>query len=252
MTEPERPPEAERPPEPAAEPERRRRRSRETPSAWRFERARPVILLTGIAAIVVVAAGVAFVLGGGPGGLGSAATNPPPASLALPGSLAPGASASVAPSGQPASLVPGSTAPSASPLATLGAEPGIRANRIRIDRLGIDLAIIQGDGIDAPIGKAAHFPSSAWPGGGTNIYIYGHARVGMFIRLWDARVGDTVQLGLVDGTSRSYVVRKILPTVPWDAVQYLEPTPTEQLTLQTSTSYYPTAPRFVVLAVPAP
>ena len=60
----------------------------------------------------------------------------------------------------------------------------------------------------------------------------------MFIRLWDARVGDTVQLGLVDGTSRTYVVTKVLPKVPWDAVQYLEPTPTEQLTLQTCTSYY--------------
>jgi len=44
----------------------------------------------------------------------------------------------------------------------------------------------------------------------------------------------------------------VLPTVPWDAVRYLEPTPTEQLTLQTSTSYYPTAPRFVVIALPAP
>jgi hypothetical protein len=31
---------------------------------------------------------------------------------------------------------------------------------------------------------------------------------------------------------------------------YLNPTPTEQLTLQTSTSYYATAPRFVVIAVP--
>jgi LPXTG-site transpeptidase (sortase) family protein len=127
---------------------------------------------------------------------------------------------------------------------------GIRANRIRIARLGIDLAIIEGDGIDAPIGKAAHFPSSAWPGGGSNIYIYGHARDGMFITLWKARIGDEVELGLVDGTTRTYVVAKVLPEVPWDAVQYLEPTPTEQLTLQTSTSYYPTAPRFVVIAFP--
>jgi LPXTG-site transpeptidase (sortase) family protein len=142
--------------------------------------------------------------------------------------------------------------PAAPRPSTVDGEPGIQANRIVIARLGIDLTIVEGDGIDAPIGKAAHYPSSGWPGGGTNIYIYGHARVGMFIRLWDVQVGDTVQLGLVDGTTRTYVVTKILPTVPWDAVQYLEPTPTEQLTLQTSTSYYPTAPRFVVIAVPAP
>ena len=236
----------------------RRRRSPESPER-RSDRARPLILLAGIAAVVLVAAGVAFVLGGGPGSLG--ATAPPTALPSLPVSLAP-ATGSIGPSGVtpqsapprsagPGSPAPGSAAPASPVPTTVGSEAGIRANRIRIDRLGIDLAIIQGDGIDAPIGKAAHFPSSAWPDGGTNIYIYGHARVGMFIRLWDARVGDTVQLGLVDGTTRTYVVTKVLPMVPWDAVQYLEPTPTEQLTLQTSTSYYPTAPRFVVIAVPA-
>jgi hypothetical protein len=32
----------------------------------------------------------------------------------------------------------------------------------------------------------------------------------------------------------------------------VEPTRTERLTLQTLTSYYPTAPRFAVIAVPAP
>jgi len=38
--------------------------------------------------------------------------------------------------------------------------------------------------------------------------------------------------------------------VAWNAVQYLDPTPTEQLTLQTCTSYENTAPRFLVIAVP--
>ena len=109
---------------------------------------------------------------------------------------------------------------------------------------------MEGDGLDAPIGKAAHYPGTAWPGGGSNIYIYGHARVGMFLSLWQARVGDKVVLTLADGTTRTYVVSKVLPKVPWDDVAYLNPTPTEQLTLQTSTSYYATAPRFVVIAVP--
>ena len=225
---------------------RRRRRHSSDGPGWRSDRARPLILLAGIFAIVLVAAGVAFVLGGGPSGPGGT-TAPPTAGPSLPVSLAPGTGLPVPSSAPPQTAAPGPPTPP-----TVDGEPGIRANRIRIDRLGIDLAIVQGDGIDAPIGKAAHYPSSAWPGGGSNIYIYGHARTGMFIRLWDARVGDTVQLGLVDGTTRTYVVTKILPTVPWDAVGYLEPTPTEQLTLQTSTSYYPTAPRFVVIAVPAP
>jgi len=233
------------------DPDRRRRRRHSSDGpGWRSDRARPLILLASIFAIILVAAGVAFVLGGGPSGPGGT-TAPPTAGPSLPVSLAPGTGSPV-PSGTASGAPPQSASPGPSAPSTAGGEPGIQANRIKIDRLGIDLAIIQGDGIDAPIGKAAHYPSSAWPGGGSNIYIYGHARTGMFIRLWDARVGDTVQLGLVDGTSRTYVVTKVLPTVPWDAVQYLEPTPTEQLTLQTSTSYYPTAPRFVVIALPAP
>jgi hypothetical protein len=80
---------------------------------------------------------------------------------------------------EPASSL-ATTMPAASPAAS-PASAGIRATRIRIDRLGIDLAIIEGDGIDAPIGKAAHYPGTAWPDGGSNIYIYGHAREAMFI-----------------------------------------------------------------------
>ena len=144
----------------------------------------------------------------------------------------------------------GSAEPSASASAAAG--DGIKAKRIRIERLGIDLRIVEGDGIDAPIDKAAHYPGSAWPGAGSNIYIYGHARKGMFLNLWKAQVGDVIELDLVDGTARPYVVDKVLPKVPWDAMKYVRPTKTEQLTLQTSTSYHPTSPRFIVIAHPAP
>jgi LPXTG-site transpeptidase (sortase) family protein len=138
-----------------------------------------------------------------------------------------------------------------SPGPETSAVPGIRAQRIQIQGLGIDLRIVDGDGIDAPVGKAAHYPGSGWPDGGTNIYVYAHARTGMFLSLWDAKVGEKVVLTLVDGTQRTYVVDEVLPKVPWDARQYLAPTATEQLTLQTSTSNYPTAPRFVVIAHPS-
>ena len=109
--------------------------------------------------------------------------------------------------------------------------------------------IVEGDGLDAPIGKAAHYPGTAWPGG-SNIYIYGHARVGMFLALGMPKWATSVVSTLRDGTKRTYVVSKVLPHVRWDDTSYLDPTPTEQLTLQTSTSYYATAPRFVVIAVP--
>jgi LPXTG-site transpeptidase (sortase) family protein len=125
------------------------------------------------------------------------------------------------------------------------------AVRIGIPRLGIDLRIVEGDGIDAPLNKAAHYPGTAWPDGGSNIYIYAHAQKGMFLALWDAKVGDEVVLDLADGTSRRFIVTDVKPKVAWNALEYLEPTPSERLTLQTSTSYTPTAPRFIVLAEPA-
>lgn len=211
---------------------------------------RPAVLVAGLLA-VAVAIGLAFGFRGAP----AATTTPTSSAVATaPGATSPGASAplgdlplvTVDPTASPieagSSVAPPSPAPSVA--------EGIPANRIRIARLGIDLAVIEGDGLDAPIGKAAHYPGSAWPGGGSNIYIYGHARIGMFINLWQVKVGDQVELDLVDGTSRRYVVTQILPKVPFDAVQYLQPTSTEQLTLQTSTSYYATAPRFVVIAAP--
>jgi LPXTG-site transpeptidase (sortase) family protein len=199
-----------------------------------------------VAAIVVAAAGLSIALGGG-----GVPADPPSAAP----SAAPSGS-DLAPVSTPRPTSEISFAPIASDSVALSPGPsaahGIRASRIQIQRLGIDLRIVDGDGIDAPLGKAAHYPGSDWPGGGSNIYIYGHARTGMFLALWDAKVGDEVVLTMVDGTKRMYVVDMVLPKVPWDALQYVAPTSTEQLTLQTSTSYYATAPRFVVIAHPAP
>lgn len=201
---------------------------------------------TGAFAHVALAGALAVAAGCGPGPMG-------PSISPDPGASAPAATdlplATVPPTPEGAGT-PSPSATSSPRSATAAQSEGVRATRIRIDRLGIDLAIIEGDGIDAPIGKAAHHPGSAWPGSRSNTYIYGHARKGMFIALWQAREGDEVVLDLVDGTSSTYVVTRVLPRVPWDAVQYLEPTASEQLTLQTSTAYEPTAPRFIVVAVP--
>jgi LPXTG-site transpeptidase (sortase) family protein len=169
------------------------------------------------------------------------ASSPPAASFTLGTSVT-----SVRPSSSPA--LNGS--PDSGAAAISG--PGIRASRIKIARLGIDLPIIDGDGIDAPVDKAAHYPGTGWPDGHTNIYVYAHARPGMFLQLRGAIVGDQVDLLLVDGSKRSYIVDQVLPEVPWDAIQYLQPTATEQLTLQTSTAPAENAPRFVVIAHPAP
>jgi len=230
---------------------RRRRRSGEPgSSSWTSGSQRGLLALVGIAVIVLAAAGLSVALGGGgvtpsQGAVGSASSSGSPSREPAPSFPAVGSSSA-----------PSIASPSqdATPVTTPSPVPGkaIKAKRIQIDRLGIDLKIIEGDGIDAPLGKAAHYPGTGWPGGGTNIYIYGHAQTGMFLSLWDVKIGDVAVLTLVDGTQRTYTVDKIIPRAPWDAIQYLDPTPRERLTLQTSTSYHPTSPRFVVIALPTP
>ena len=211
-------------------------------------RGRLAVLVASVV-VVVLAVSVALGMGSGNGATGS---SPSPSGVATrtAGPTTPPsgpASSGTAPTGT-LPVVPTAT-PSDAPVTP---PPGIVARRIRMDRLGINLQIVEGDGTEAPMGKAAHYPGTGWPGGGVNIYLYAHAQTGMFLTLWDAKVGDDVFLDLADGTSRHYVVTTVIPKVPWDALKYVAATAPERLTLQTSTSYTPTAPRFIVLAEPAP
>ena len=102
----------------------------------------------------------------------------------------------------------------------------------------------------APNGRAAHFPGTAWPDAGSNTYLYGHAQDGMFLPLWEVQRGDEILLTLVNGKKRCFAVNEIISKAAWNDTALLLPTDHEQLTLQTSTSYTPTAPRFVVIALP--
>src|SRR5436305_12045031 len=86
-------------------------------------------------------------------------------------------------------------APSPTPLPPI--PPGYR---VQIPRLGIDLAIVEGDIerdavlLRTPENFAFHLPGPAIPGDGLNSYLYAHARLGMFVALWNERVGDAVGL----------------------------------------------------------
>jgi LPXTG-site transpeptidase (sortase) family protein len=151
-------------------------------------------------------------------------------------------SATVPPSASPAASAP---AVNASPRAS-----GVVAVRIAVPKLGINLPIVEGDGMAAPIGRAAHFPGTAWPGAGSNTYLYGHAQEGMFLPLWQIQPGDQILLTLANDKKRCFAVDRTVPKAPWNDTSLLLPTDHEQLTLQTSTSYTPTAPRFVVIALP--
>jgi LPXTG-site transpeptidase (sortase) family protein len=146
---------------------------------------------------------------------------------------------------QPSSvLLPAPTAPEAA-----FGQPA-PATSIRLDRLGIDVPLVEGDGVTVPDQAAAHYPGTAWPGQGSNTYLYGHAREGHFLELWGVRTGDRIEMDMADGSTASYSVTEIHPVVEWDALEYLQPTSSERLTLQTCLSYDDTAPRFIVIAEP--
>ena len=142
--------------------------------------------------------------------------------------------------------------PSATPAPTVRAIPD--GYRIQIPRLRIDLPIAEGviqrdiDEQKTPEGYAFHLPGTAIPGERGNTYLYSHARVGMFLSLWNAKVGDDVVVSTPDGRALTYVVSEVRPKVPPSDVSVAQPTGDERLTLQTSTGPDPGDPRFVVIA----
>jgi LPXTG-site transpeptidase (sortase) family protein len=125
-----------------------------------------------------------------------------------------------------------------------------RADRLVISRVGINVPIRDGV-LDAPIAEhvAYRYPGTSWPGGHSNVYLYGHARVGTFLNLKYMRVGDIVLVHLATGAWVRYRVT-IVRRVPWNDGRWTLDAPSERLTLQTCTSWYSTADKIVVVAVP--
>ncbi len=129
---------------------------------------------------------------------------------------------------------------------------------MQIPRLGIDLPIQEGDitrDIDqqkTPENFAFHLPGTAIFGENGNTYLYAHARVGMFLALWNVREGDLVAISTPAGAVIRYTVREVHRAVPPSDVSPAQPTASERLTLQTSTGPNASDPRFVVIALPAP
>ena len=191
---------------------------------------------TVLAGVLLLAVGVALVAGGGLPRAGSVAP------LAVPSAYA--------------STTPAPTASAASPTAVPTIGPIPEGYRIEMPRLGIDLPIAEGDvERDVVVQKtpenfAFHFPGTAIPGTFGNSYIYAHARQGMFLSLWNARIGDQVSITTPAGIEIKFVVTEVHPRVPPADTSWLQPSGDERLTLQTSTGPNREDPRFVVIAAP--
>jgi len=134
------------------------------------------------------------------------------------------------------------------PVSSLGGKT--RATYMYMPRLGISMPIKKGV-LGEPISTryAYHYPTTSWPGGGSNTYLYAHAQAGAFLKLKYARVGDVLNMRLKTGDFVRYKVTKI-KKVDWNAGKWVLPTSSERITLQTCLGNTRTSPRLIVIAKP--
>ena len=148
--------------------------------------------------------------------------------------------------------------------------PGKAANRVAtrvvIDQLGIDLPIIVQPNPNYPSCNVAMYfqdPGLGQPGGGRSIYLYAHARTGMFGPLYErvtlhrdggakSLLGLLVDVYTSDDQRFVYTITAIRPSVKADS-HFLDgplAVKTETLWLQTSTGPNSSYPKLQVVAQP--
>ena len=123
--------------------------------------------------------------------------------------------------------------------------------RVQVPALGIDLAIVEGDGQDPSLNLAAHYPGMKWPGEGGRSFLYAHARPGMFGPLLGARpVGAEVDVTEPGGAILRYVISSYTDSWPVTDTSILSPSDHEELVLYTCTSWTYEDPKIVAIAIP--
>ncbi|MGH7686707.1 MAG: sortase [Candidatus Dormibacteria bacterium] len=113
----------------------------------------------------------------------------------------------------------------------------------------IDIPVVQGDGVTVPLNLAIHYPGTDQPGGGGNALYYAHARPGMFQGLYRLHKDDEIRALRADGTEVDYHVTAF-EYVAYNDLSVLKPTPYDEITLLTCTSYDPHTQRFIVIGLP--
>jgi sortase A len=120
--------------------------------------------------------------------------------------------------------------------------------RVDVDRLGVSVAVVEGDGASELEHAAGHIDGTALPGEKGNVAIAAH-RDTFFRQLKNIRKGDVIRLTTMDKTYRYHVVSTRI--VKPDDVGVLSPDGGEELTLVTCYPFYfiGSAPkRFIVRA----
>jgi len=96
--------------------------------------------------------------------------------------------------------------------------------------------------------QASFLSQSARPGESGNIIIYGHNTRAILGNIRALKGNETITITTSDGTNHLYKVSQMKETNP-DDVSWLEPTPTEVLTMYTCSGLFDSK-RFLVRALP--
>lgn len=124
--------------------------------------------------------------------------------------------------------------------------------RIRLPSLHIDLPLVQGDGLNVPYYKAAHYPTMPWPGEGQRSFVYAHAQYGPPIMfgplLGHNATGVDVYVDRAGRSTLHFVIRQYYAAWPISDTRWLQPADHEELILMTCTSWNSSDPRVIAVA----
>jgi sortase A len=123
---------------------------------------------------------------------------------------------------------------------------------IRIPKIGMDKAVVQGVSLSDLRKGPGHYPSTPLPGEGGNAAIAGHRTTygAPFNRLDELAPGDDIEVTTLRGTFKYKVSEQ--KVVKPSQVEVLDPTPEPRLTLTTCHPKYSASSRLVIIAAPAP
>jgi len=142
---------------------------------------------------------------------------------------------------------PPAASPDAPPAAPLVPTDGV-IGVIKIPRIGVDQAVVEGVGVEDLKKGPGRYPDTPLPGQAGNAAIAGHRTTygAPFNRLDELSPGDAINVQTVAGTFRYEVFES--KVVSPDEVSVLDPTTDNRLTLTTCNPKYSAAERLIVVA----
>jgi sortase A len=155
--------------------------------------------------------------------------------------------AAAAPADNPVVTTPGAPPPTTPALPSL--VQGGPVGTIAIPKIGLDQVVIEGVGVDELKEAVGHYPDTKVPGQKGNAALAGHRTTygAPFNKLDDLVAGDEITFTTLAGTFRYLVSEKKIVTP--EAVEVLDPTPDNRLTLTTCHPMYSAKQRLIIVAI---